>query len=112
LHRDFARYFGIAGSVACFHYDFIAPNTVLMPSQQISYDDRAQQQWLVEEIEQLIEVRPTGVLSALSYDPGGCRKPLNQDHRLNLTSQTDQLSGDTTLLGFSAAVLRKGKLSS
>jgi len=58
LHRDFARYLGSGSSVACFHYDHIAPNTVLMPSQQISYDARAQQQWLVGEIEQLIEVPP------------------------------------------------------
>ena len=56
LHRNFARYFGIGSSVACFHYDFIAPNSVLMPAQQISYDAVSQQQWLVVELGELIEV--------------------------------------------------------
>ena len=58
LHRDFARYFGIGSSVACFHYKFIAPNTVLMPAQQISYDPVSQQQWLLLEVGELIEVDP------------------------------------------------------
>ena len=56
LHREFARYFGIGASLACFHYDFIAPNSVLMPAQQISYDSACQQQWLVVEVGELIEV--------------------------------------------------------
>lgn len=56
LHRDFARYFGIGSSVACFHYNFIAPNSVLMPAQQISYDRGSQQQWLILEVGELIEV--------------------------------------------------------
>lgn len=56
LHRDFARYFGIGTSVACFHYDYIAPNSVLMPAQQISYDSASQQQWLIIELGELIEV--------------------------------------------------------
>ena len=56
LHRDFARYFGIGSSAACSHYDFIAPNSVLMPASQIDYDADTQQQWLVVGLEELIEV--------------------------------------------------------
>ena len=57
LHREFARYFAIGSSLACFHYDFIAPNSVLMPARKISYDPACQQQWLVVEVGELIEVQ-------------------------------------------------------
>ena len=57
LHRKFARYLGIGPAVACFHYEDIGPNSVLMPPEKISYSLPAQQHWLEEEVEELIEVR-------------------------------------------------------
>lgn len=56
LHQLFARYFGIGSLLACFHYERIAPNSVLMPPHRISYSLSAQQHWMEEEVEELVEV--------------------------------------------------------
>ena len=56
LHRSFARYFCIGSSLACFHYEHIAPNSVLLPPNVITYSCAAQQRWLEEEGEELVEV--------------------------------------------------------
>ena len=56
LHYTFARYFGLGSTVACFHYEAVAPNVVLMPDEQIRYNLAVHQDWLEEEAEQLIEV--------------------------------------------------------
>ena len=56
LHFSYARYFGLGNIVACFHYEAVSPNMVVMPGRQIKYSREAHQLWLEEEAEQLIEV--------------------------------------------------------
>jgi hypothetical protein len=56
LHAGYARYFGCGSAVACFLWDRVGPAQVDMPPQLMHYYVPAQQGWIKDEVEELINV--------------------------------------------------------
>lgn len=55
LHAGYARYFGRGAAVACFLWERVGPAQVDMPPQHMHYYVPAQQGWIKDEVEELIE---------------------------------------------------------
>ncbi|BDA49325.1 probable 1-phosphatidylinositol-3-phosphate 5-kinase FAB1C [Coccomyxa sp. Obi] len=55
LHAGYARYFGRGAAVACFLWERVGPTQVDMPPQHMHYYVPAQQGWIKDEVEELIE---------------------------------------------------------
>lgn len=68
LHAGYARYFGRGSAVACFLWERVGPAHVDMPPQHMHYYVPAQQGWIKDEVEELIEA--SHLLSVASYWQG------------------------------------------
>ncbi len=55
LHAGYARYFGRGSAVACFLWERVGPAHIDMPPQHMHYYVPAQQGWIKDEVEELIE---------------------------------------------------------
>lgn len=70
LHAGYARYFGRGSAVACFLWERVGPAQVDMPPQLMHYYVPAQQGWIKDEVEELINVSLPCPSSPLVYSLG------------------------------------------
>ena len=54
---------GVGGTILCFHYEAICPNTVLVPSRCLRVQRDVQHTWLLQEVEDLSQAGGSRMLS-------------------------------------------------